>query len=453
MTTLRKCLFCGKEFIAKSNRQKYCKGPHYRNCPICGKEYIEDNVENLKRPPVACSYECRAKKTRQTSLIRYNTKAPGNNPEARKKASETMMKNLGVPYAMMSEKVQEKAKETNNAKYGCDNAGSSPQIIAKRMQTNKERYGDVMPFNRPQCYEKQHQTMLRRYGYNSYLATPEFTESHNRDRISKTNQEFSNRLQSNHINHELEYRIDIPGGTYYIYDFYIPETNTLVEINPSISHSSQKTARFEGIPKDYHQRKTQFAREQGYNCVNIWDHDKYYKVLDIIAPPLVRIYARQCRIFKLHESVGKRFIDQYDIYGNCRGQVLFLGLVYQGDLVQVMSFKKAPARCHYDVQIARICSKPRYQIVGGVSRLLHFAVYGFDLYSIVVYNDLSKFSGHVFEKIGMKLDHINPPQLIWSKDDKYIADSMRYLYHKTKEDMISESYLPVYNCGTSVYVI
>lgn len=62
----RICRFCGKEFVPNSNRQYYCKGPHYRNCPVCGKEYLEDNFDNLKKPPVACSYECRAKLIHQT---------------------------------------------------------------------------------------------------------------------------------------------------------------------------------------------------------------------------------------------------------------------------------------------------------------------------------------------------------------------------------------------------
>ena len=65
------CAFCGKEFLPKSNFQKYCKGPHIRICPVCGKEYEETNSDNLKRPPHACSYECRAKKTRQTRMERY----------------------------------------------------------------------------------------------------------------------------------------------------------------------------------------------------------------------------------------------------------------------------------------------------------------------------------------------------------------------------------------------
>ena len=82
----KKCAFCGEPFIAASSNQRYCKRPHYRTCPVCGKQYLEDNVENLKRPPVACSYECRVKKTQQTSLERYGCKVPGNSVEAREKA-------------------------------------------------------------------------------------------------------------------------------------------------------------------------------------------------------------------------------------------------------------------------------------------------------------------------------------------------------------------------------
>lgn len=203
----------------------------------------------------------------------------------------------------------------------------------------------------------------------------------------------------------------------------------------------------------YVMHKRNIAEYNGFRYMCIYPWDNYEKILNCLLPPLVRIYARQCKLYKLYPEVGQKFIDEYDIYGNCRGQVLYIGLVYEGNLVQVMSFKKAPARFHHDIQIARLCTKARYQVIGGVSKLLHFAMYGFDLYDIVVYNDLSKFSGHTFEKIGMKLDHVNPPQLLWFKEGKYISDNMKYLYHKTKEDMISESYLPAYNGGTSVYVI
>lgn len=89
----RLCDFCGLPFIPASNRQRYCKRIHKRICPICNKEYVEDNVENLKRPPIACSYECRVQKTKATSLIRYGCEAPGNSLQARRKAEETRKRN------------------------------------------------------------------------------------------------------------------------------------------------------------------------------------------------------------------------------------------------------------------------------------------------------------------------------------------------------------------------
>lgn len=201
----------------------------------------------------------------------------------------------------------------------------------------------------------------------------------------------------------------------------------------------------------YGMHKRNIAKYNRFQYVYIYPWDNYNKLINHISQSRSKIYARNCRIFKLRPEIGKKFIDQYDIYGNCRGQVLFLGLVYNDELLQVMSFKRTTSRSHQDVQIARLCTKSGYQVIGGVSKLFYFATKRLDLYNIVVYNDLSKFSGDVFEKIGMKLDHINPPQLIWFKDDKYIANNMLWMYRKTKEDMINESYLPIYNCGYSVY--
>lgn len=446
----RLCKFCEKEFVPRSNRQCYCKGPHYRKCPVCGKEYLEDNVDNLKKPPVACSYECRTKLRTKTSLERYGIKAPGNNPEARKKASQTMIKHLGVPYAMQSKEVQQKSKSTLHEKYGVDNAGKSKEVIEKRKKTNKERYGDVLPFNRPESYAKQHKTMMERYGFPYFVITPEFSESSKHNRISKINLQFSELLKQHNIMHELELRIDYDRG-FKIYDFYLPESNTLIEINPTFTHTYAPTyLNPKGYDKYYHRDKTNVARQKGYRCVNIWDWDDYQSLIDIVSTPIVKIYARQCRLFKLHSEVGKKFIQKYDINSECKGQMLYLGLVYQGDLVQVMSFRKAKTK--YDIELSHLCTKARYQVVGGASKLFDFATNGFDLYNIVAYNDLSKFTGDVFEKIGMKLDHVNPPQLMWSKDKKYFADSTLWIYRKKKEDMINESYLPIYNCGSSVYI-
>ena len=403
-------------------------------------------------------------KVESTNLDRYGVKNPMQNKDIQKKQQHTLLDRYGVENPMqvpeianksaehrrpLIPQILEKSKQTWMKTLCVDNPSKSLEVQQRMTEHFLETLGVNRPINDPECRKKMNDTMQARYHADWYTQSEEYIKKYGYIRISNTNRKFAKLLQDRGVFSEFEFRV----GSY-IYDLYIPSTNTLIEINPAYTHNTIGNHwNPHGVSPDYHEKKTKSARDNGYNMINVWDSDDWNKIIDIISPPLVRIYARQCKLYKLYPEVGQKFIDAYDIYGNCRGQVLYIGLVYEGNLVQVMSLKKAPARYHHDIQIARLCTKARYQVVGGVSKLLHFAMYGFDLYDMIVYNDLSKFSGHTFEKIGMKLDHINTPQLLWFKEGKYISDNMKYLYHKTKEDMISESYLPVYNCGTSVYVI
>lgn len=69
----KKCLFCGEMFQPKNSNQKYCKKDHVRICPVCRSEYVETHVENLSRPPVACSYACRKQMSKNTNLSKYSS--------------------------------------------------------------------------------------------------------------------------------------------------------------------------------------------------------------------------------------------------------------------------------------------------------------------------------------------------------------------------------------------
>lgn len=158
------CEFCGEPFVPKSNFQRYCKRPHYMNCPVCGKQYLVTNNENLKRPPVACSYACRVKRTQATSLKKYGMLAPGNNPEARQKAKETSLRNNGVEYAMQSEEVREKAKATLLEKYGVENAMKNKNIQKKAFHTNIEKYGSKTYLTSEQGKQEYTEKMIARYG-------------------------------------------------------------------------------------------------------------------------------------------------------------------------------------------------------------------------------------------------------------------------------------------------
>lgn len=444
----KQCEECGDWFMAASSRTRFCNKDHYRLCPICGKlvKMSKSNLANNHTP--TCSYSCRVKRTQATSMERYGCKAPGNNPEARKKASQTMLARLGVPYAMQSEDVRKKSKDTLIERYGVDNIAKNPEYLEKRVKTALDRYGGVLPFNTKEAYDKMHETMRKRYGESYYVNTKEFAEAGKHNRISKLNKSFGEFLLSHSVSFEYEKTVE-----HKYFDFYLPENNTLVEINPAYTHCAYPNhMNDKGEFKYYSIDKIKLARELGYKSIIIYDNDDWNRILGIIAPPLISAYARDCTLFKLHKSVGEAFVDRYDVAGNCRGQVLFLGLVYHGQLVQVMSFGKSRFNPNYYVELMRFCTKPRYRIIGGLSKLYNFARNYFDLHSIICYNDLSKFSGDSYSTIGMQLLRVNPPRLVWRKGKHAITTYAEYkYYHKTKSELLDSDWIPQWDCGQSVY--
>lgn len=454
---IAECKFCGKLFPRMSNHQIYCKGPHTRICPICGKEYIEDNVENLKRPPVACSYECRTIQTRNTSMEKYGCVAPGNNPEAREKTKEAMLSRFGG-YTLQSEELRNKYVETMTHKYGVSNPSKSTEILQKRADTVRKKYGSRQPFNYPESYEKQHQTILERYGVPYFCLTDKCQQAGGRT-ISQVNKAFQNKLTSVGISSTLEFKLGTRS-----FDIAIDDTNVLIEIDPTYTHNAVGNHwDSEGIAEDYHLSKTKLANEAGYRCIHIFDWDDQEKILNMFVPKK-SIYARKCAIFILKQKVANDFLDAYHLQGKCRGQVLCLGLVYEGELYQVMTFGRSRYDKKFEVELLRLCTRPGYTVVGGASKLFQFAVKTYEIESVISYCDLSKFSGNVYEQIGMHLLRVTPPQEVWSRgEDKITANLLRQRGYDqlfgtnhgkgTSNEllMLEDGWLPVYDCGQAVY--
>lgn len=418
----RICKFCGEPFVPNSNRQQYCQRPHIRNCPICGKEYIEDNVENLKRPPVACSYECRKIKREQTSLERYGRKDPGNTKEAREKAKKTCEERYGKSSPLANEKIQEKSKKTLYEKYGVDNIGklktkhtSVPLPQARKLESNNEQNN------------KLHELLNIVTQYKLVV-----------------NQNFLIENRS--------------------YDLIIPDQNVLIEIDPTYTHNSFGNHWDEiGLDKYYHRDKTELAEKHGYRCIHVFDWDDIDKIVESLQPKTT-LYARKCKIFKIKNEVCDEFLKKYHFQGTCRGQLLCLGLVYCDELVEVMTFGKPRYSKKHDVELLRLCTKPEYRVVGGASKLFKFATEYYGLHNIISYCDRSKFSGQVYEQLGMSLIRKTPPQEVWCDGkNKITANLLRQrgfdqLFHtnygkgtNNNQLMLEHGWLPIYDCGQLVY--
>lgn len=443
MSNTRNCAFCNKSFVPNSNRQVYCKGPHYHVCPVCGKGVKVTNVEKLKFPPTACSYECRVARTRQTSLKKYGCVAPGNSAQARQKARATCLKNNGVEYAMQSQAVRDKSKITNLEKYGCENAGQNEQVIQKRMNTVREKYGDVMPFNTRECYEKQHQTMIEKYGVPYFPMSQEFIK-HSSIRISNINKQFMNKLDELGIKYVSELGL----GTK-IYDIAIPTIKTVIEINPTYTHNSfgNHWNKY-GLPGDYHLIKTSVAQDNGYKCIHVWDWDDWDKVVDLISSKQT-IDGTNLSIYKLSEGAAKSFIDDNHIDGYDSDTVLALGLVADNQLYQAMTFAKSKHDDYY-AELTRVCTLQGYQVEGGASILFNYATNEFGLSTILAYSDISKSDHKLLEEIGMKYVSTLPPTEIWSKKKEKLIRKHK-TYNKTRNKLLEDGWLPVYDCGQKVY--
>lgn len=452
------CAFCGKPFVKRGPSQIYCKGPHYRMCPVCGKEYEEKNNENLKRPPHACSYACRAKKSKATSLVKYGCKAPGNNANARKQAKSTCKEHFGVEYAMQSPEVRQKSKETMIERYGVDNISKLPDVCSRRIETCIAKYGK-MPFNTLEVYEKQRQTMIERYGVPYYILTDKFQEDYKYIRVSKTNSRFGQILTAAGIQFELEFRIDRK-----IYDFILPEKKTVIEIDPTYTHNLLGNHWDKhGMEKLYHLNKSKLANEHGYNCIHIFDWDDWNKIVSILSTD-IKLYARDCKIVELQKAAADKFMEDNHLQGTCKGQRCCYGLINDDTVVEVMTFGKPRYNRNYEFELLRLCTKSGYRIVGGASKLFKHFISTCSPSSIISYCDASKFTGAVYKNMGMNLVRRTDPSKVWSKGSKKITDNLLrqrgfdqlfgtdFGKGTSNDDlMLQNGWLPVYDCGQLVY--
>lgn len=482
---------------------------HKLTCVVCGKTFY---VERGKYKRKCCSPECFHTLQVQNNLNRSirsgnallneqckdrvaSDKANGyvsssQRPEVRAKISQSMK---GHSYSQSDEsrrKISIALTELNNdptrksqvikkrqatviKKYGVNNVFQSDNVKHKIQTTCEQRYGVLNPSKNSEIKRKQElsrkQTMISRYGRVSPMEVDEFkvkraqtlfehVNSSESPNVSLINKKLHDFLKVNAVDTDYEYPID---G--FNYDLHIVGTNVLIELDPSASHSSVET-KFPAIDKNYHVKKSNVAIEHNMRCIHVFDWDDWNRILMLVKLQK-KIWARKCEVRVLNQYFANEFTDKYHIQGKCRGQVLNLGLFYKGNLVELMTFGTPRYNKHYSWELLRLCSKPEVCVVGGASKLFKAAVTNFEtLDSVISYCDYSKFSGSVYNKIGMTLKDISQPQEIWSKGKKYVTanllrsrgyDQMFNTHYGDKYSnndlMLKNGWLPVFDCGQKVF--
>ena len=486
-TKTRICKNCGKSFIVHRDMNNYYSEDIYCSydcmieslhkqsennekpsiCKYCGKEFYQDRIERTHKDGFKyfektnkryCSEEC-YKKACQYS---YNYKAE-------RVCSCCGKKFIAEQYTEKDEIVKREPrllglyKKGNTCSYECYR-----KLVGKEYKkTCLSKYGVTSCAKLDSSKKKTIKTCMERYGVAYGLFTKQALEANKLGNKSKINENFAILLEKLNIKYNQEFAIQN-----YLYDFYLPESNVLIELNPSFTHTTIDTTAFKGKDKNYHLDKTNVAVNAGYRCINVWDWDDVFKII-ISCKPKQKLYARKLILREVTKQQANEFLDEYHIQNSCYGNHINLGLYDNEQLVQIMTFGKPRYNKNYQYELLRLCSHSDYIIVGGAEKLFKHFTNNYNPESIISYCDVSKFSGDVYSKLGFDLLRQSAPQKIWNKKNskEYITDNLLrqrgfdqlvgsrlnppQLYGKGTDNeklMIRYGWLPIYDCGQKVFV-
>jgi len=248
-------------------------------------------------------------------------------------------------------------------------------------------------------------------------------------------------------------------------DIYIPEKNIAFEYNGLYSHSYKPWESKESLikGKNYHLNKTLKCEQQGIQLIHLFSDEWLLKkdiVKSLIGSKLEynnKIYARKCEVVEIDTHMKNIFLNQCHVQGEDKSKVK-LGLVYDGELISVMTFCKARFNKDYEWELSRFCTKLKYNVVGGFSKLLSYFRSNYSG-SIVSYADRRYSDGGVYSKNGFQLLHVNSPSYYYV-DKNYLERHNRMKFQKkyigaydcTEYEKAREmGFNKIFDCGTLAY--
>ena len=409
-------------------------------------------------------------KIKQTCLKKYGVDNPWKSKDVHDKIQQTMINKYGYSTPLVD---KEKMKAANLKKHGNANYNNrekakqtllnNPEIMKKHIehmrQTNLKKYGTENVYASEVIKERIMKTNLEKYGVPWYCMTKECREL-NGHTISQVNQRFAEILSKYKLIYEQEFSINRSS-----FDFKIG--NILIELNPTYTHNSTNPYHHKNSkPKDitYHLQRSLLAQENGFRCIHIWDWDDIDKVVNLLLPKQ-KLYARKLELRDVSKKECDEFLNNYHLQNTCRGQIVCYGLYENDELIQLMTFGKPRYNKNYEWELLRLCTHKDYKVVGGSERLWKHFLRQQNPTNVISYCDNSKFSGEVYERLGMTLKEAQQPSCNWSNKKHRITQNLLnqrgfdQLFDTTygkgtsnKELMIKHGYLEVYDCGQNVWI-
>lgn len=482
---LLKCCICGKEFEgSRDQKTKYRKdsNQNFFCSRSCVAKFTNKNMDYAKRTEKVKEFykdkewvKKRQEKIEQTNLEKYGVKNTFQVKENIEKAKQTKINKYGDPNFNNRAKMKETMikngfniyaprplvgkKVSNTWKNKSD---KEKQIIKDKLSiANTKAYKAMTLSKKLEISVKQSEAQKLRWEETSEeekarIFKKVFSHPNNAIKvISKVNKDIAVQLNI----HEFEYQL----GSY---SYDLKKDNILIEIDPIYTHNCLQGTWYGSEPKskEYHRDKTQYALDNNFSCIHIFDWDDIDKISYLLQDKQT-LYARQLKIKSVSQEECNEFLNKYHLQNTCRGQNVKFGLYLKSELIEIMTFGKSRYNKNYEWELLRLCTHKDYKVVGGAEKLFKHFIEVISPKSIISYCDFSKFTGEVYDRLGFKQKGIAKPSKHWCKGSNHITDNLlrqrgydqlfgtNYGKGTSNEElMIENSWLPIYDCGQLTFI-
>lgn len=395
------------------------------------------------------------------------------------KMQSIMIDRYGVKTTLQSTELRAKYHLTMLSRYGADSVLGSPLLREKVQETLIQRYG-VDNFQQRKLKEILDQLQTASF-WDRFTSTTEaklflqdwlhpesvmrYIHRHRPDligtgyRISSPHQRIIDLLNNHQIEHEINTRNIINPQEL---DIYIPSKKLAIEVNGIYWHSELAG----GKDSSYHLKKLTECEKHGIQLLQFWDVEveRKWKIVESMIGNYLnqskRINARDCVVVvDLSVEEERGFLEQNHLQGYT-SSMCCRGLLYQGQLVSLMSFRSSRYNSKFDLELLRYASLCGVVVVGGASKLFSRRPEG----SIITYADRRYSQGHVYRTSGWKLFHHSAPSYYYTQDYQTLVHRSSFQKHLLQQkletfdpsltewqNMQMNGFDRIWDCGTLVF--
>ena len=464
-------------------------------------------------------------KVHQTFLKRYGSSNYFLSSDFKVKSTKTNLAKYGVLNPMYSQEIRDKIKSTNLARYGVENYTQTKEYLIKTHKTCLQKYGNEVYQRTNDFKNKSIQTNIKKFGSHNFMLSDARKQKNieellndykalNAEHLEKINKNFIQKTFIININNIDYFNIEECKKYFHVsyvnclrikrcFDIKEPNyvensgrSNAEIELfkwipcNNKISNDRKiiypleldmllpdyrLAIEYDGVywhsdeykPKNYHLNKTIACNNKEIQLFHIFESDDIDIWKSMICNKLNlsnKIYARKCIVQEITNKDAKSFCVQNHLQGVCNSKIN-LGLFYDNELLEVMTFGKPRFTQKYQYELLRLCTKKYYSVIGGASKLWKYFLTKYSPKSVLSYANRRFSNGSIYETLGFKFINKTKPNYFYVHSSSFVKVSrISAQKHKLKtflkkydanlserENMSNNGYLQIFDCGNLVY--